>query len=250
MVDIVDDHGGRLRFAPGSRQGGHPGQFSGIDPQVVDPFGQERTMQLFLFHHQGRPFIGQRPGIQYLMVVCRLGKRYEENRFAHGGNFRHRGGSGPADDQVGPVVAGGHVEKERFYFVANTGLGIGLGHRVPISVTRLVDKQQSLRIGQGFQRRTHRGIDAVRALAAAGHQDGKGSIRAALPVRWGQKLLPDGVARKQRPPGVPRQAGLFEREINPPGNAGQQPVGDARQQVLFMQHHRDPAQPGGQCHRT
>src|SRR5262249_60592691 len=77
-------------------------------------------------------------GIVALMIISCIGIWHQNRWLATGREFRQRTGSSATQDQVGPVVAVGHIVQERLDLCLQPHLCIGLGYLGTISLPGLV----------------------------------------------------------------------------------------------------------------
>ena len=66
-------------------------------------------------------FLLQIPGIDHLVIVCRIWKRNHDGCLSHGGYFSHCGGTGSADHEIRRLIHGSHIHDKGLNLCWNTG---------------------------------------------------------------------------------------------------------------------------------
>src|SRR5664280_1878359 len=106
-----------------------------ICQKIINDAKQLLAVKLMFVNYHRRTRTSQSLGIFCLMVICCPWIRDENSRFTRCRNFRKRGGSGTADDQIGCRISIGHIDNEWHHLCIQSKLFISpfYGFYFPIS---------------------------------------------------------------------------------------------------------------------
>src|SRR5215213_4468112 len=171
----IDRALGRIRAPELSTGVFHPIDLLRVLDQPGDLPGQPFRRELPLDYHQPGPGPLERLGVLTLVVVGREGEGDEYGRLPGRRDFRRRGRSRAAYEQVRRREMPGHVLDERPHVRAGkSGFLVPLLHSLELFFARLVRDRKSVAVGgEPGQSRDHRVIDRAGALAPSEYQDGE-----------------------------------------------------------------------------
>ncbi len=174
-----------------------------------------------------------------------MGKRNENGGLSPGGDFSHRRGPGPADQEIRPVVCSRHVLYEGVDFRRHMDPFIGFPNHLVASRAGLVDEIeppfQVPEAGSGIDKGR---VDGPGPLAPSDDKDGKPGVPGRASRRRLDEASSDRVARYDRFPRGEERQRLGKGNENPAGHLSENPVRQARHGVLFSDGRGNPHEPG------
>lgn len=120
------------------RSAGHAVQLFGLHQNLFQACGHLGCASCCLWHDEGCAFSGQIVGVTRLMVINRVGQRYQQRRQTGGGQFADGQCACAADHQIGPAIGLGHVLDERRNLRLDARVAIALGGNGVMILARLV----------------------------------------------------------------------------------------------------------------
>ncbi len=176
------------------------------------------------------------------MILGGVRERNQHRRPAAGGQFRHRGGPGPADHQPGLAIGLGHVIDEGNHSGSIPArLAIAFADCGQFHGTGLVmNSQSAAQALEQRQRRRYHPIDRLGPLAAPENQQSRIAFGER---RTGGDPLPYRIAGDNRASGGKIFRGIGKREADAPRPASHDPVDPPGKGILFVDHIGDPSEP-------
>jgi hypothetical protein len=183
------------------------------------------------------------------VIVDRVRVRHEDRRRAGRSEFGEGQGAGAADHEVGPRVGGRHVVLERHDVRLDAGVHVGRARLVEVLRAALVPNRHRHARAAPPQHFRQRRVEALRALAAAEHEQVQRSLAAGIALR-GRRHRRDRRAHRVADPFATREhvGEAGQHALRP---AREQAVGDAGNAVLFVHDERHAGKlrgdPAGRC---
>ena len=234
-----------------ARRDRHLEHLRSVRREFADRRAQRIRGQIPLRQQARRADPHHRIGILGLMIVGGLRQRHEQRAQAGGLQLGDGHGAGAAQRQIRPRVRRGHVLDE--------GQNLGLDFKREIGGARRLDSPRAglmadLRAARGIetrQRLRHDGIQALRALAAAEHQQARLGFAARKARRRLRNGGDVGAHRIADGAGVGARAKAAGKCLEHLGREMRQPaIGQAGDGVLFVNQQRNAQQPCGDAARS
>ena len=161
----------RVDVAGGARRLRHLEQPRAIRGELGEVRAQALGRQLALRQHPAGADAHHDLGVLRLMIVGGGRKRHQECAESGGLQLGDGHGAGPAQGQIRPGIGRRHVVDEGQHLGLDRELPIRGARRLDTPLARLVPHLRAARRIEARQRLRHGGVQALRTLAAAEHQE-------------------------------------------------------------------------------
>ena len=131
---------------------------------------QPRSGQTGLEQDDAGPRLLHDPCIDFLMIVRRVRKRYQDRRFSTCCDLRQRCGSTSSNHQIRLTQRLRHVLHKRRDVHLHPLIPIGFNHSFKITFTRLMNQVEAANKGRGLNRLNDDGVQGLGALAPSADQ--------------------------------------------------------------------------------